>query len=91
MNKQELPLLLDIDQMAFHLGLSARTIELRQSAGCLPGLVRLFGRNPRWRRDVILQWIAEGCPPAEEWTPKAQEGAIESFNIDGTHEPEHHS
>ena len=74
---EQLPALLDVDQVAFQLGLSARTVELRNVAGCLPGFVRIFGRHPRWQRDVILQWIQDGCPPVE-----AQGGAIEATPVD---------
>lgn len=73
----ELPALLDVDQVAYQLGLSARTVELRNVAGCLPGFVRIFGRHPRWKRDVILQWIKDGCPDVN-----AQGGAIESNPVD---------
>ena len=73
----ELPALLDVDQVAYQLGLSARTVELRNIAGCIPGFVRIFGRHPRWKRDAILQWIKDGCPEV-----KAQGGAIKSNPVD---------
>jgi len=73
----DLPTLLDVDELSRELGLSARTIQLRQQAGCLPGFVKVFGRHPRWRRDVILEWIEAGCPPVE-----AQAGAIELAHLD---------
>lgn len=79
-HQQQTPALLDVDQVAWQLGLCQRTIELKQAAGLLPGFVKMFGRHPRWRRDVILQWVAEGCPDCQ----KAHIGAIGANAVDNT-------
>jgi len=74
---EQLPALLDADQVAYQLGLSVRTVELRNQAGCIPGHVKIFGRHPRWKTSVILEWIDAGCPDI-----KAQGGAIGPEAID---------
>ena len=77
-----LPTLWDSSQVAFELGLSERTVELRSQAGHIPGYVRIFDRHPRWKREVIQQWIADGCPDFAQEGAGDRYGAIEKRPMD---------
>lgn len=74
-----LPTLWDSTQVGFELGLSERTVETRSEKGHVPGYVRIFDRHPRWKREVIQQWIADGCP---EIGANSAYGAIEKRTMD---------
>lgn len=81
--EQQLPLLLDSSQVAWILNLSPRTVEIRSVEGEVPGFVRVFDRHPRWRRDIILQWIRAGCPDVRGSEAQAGAGgAFESKPVD---------
>ena len=54
--------LLTTDEVAELCRVSRRCVERWDSAGKVPGKVRLPGRLIRWRREVIERWLAEGCP-----------------------------
>ena len=53
----------DLAQM---LQLSTRTLWRLLSAGRLPPPVRIGGAV-RWRHEIIVKWIGEGCPLTAEW------------------------
>lgn len=56
------PELLDRHEVATLLGVSVRLVEYKAAGGELPGFVRPFGTLARWRRSVLMQWIADGTP-----------------------------
>jgi len=55
-------LLLTTDELAALLRVSRRQIERWSASGRIPGRVNLPGRAVRWTRQVILDWLASGCP-----------------------------
>jgi excisionase family DNA binding protein len=55
-------LLVDADQLTAMLGISLRQVRRLDSAGQLPGRVKL-GRLVRWRKDDIEKWTKTGCKP----------------------------
>ncbi len=56
--------LLDVDEVALVLKCSARTVCRLAGSGRIPRPVRLGGLV-RWRREVVEDWIASGCPPCD--------------------------
>jgi len=56
-----LPAVYTADQVAALLQIDRATLERRAAAGKVPGRLPLPGRAVRYRRDVIDQWIQEGC------------------------------
>ena len=59
------PLLLTEKQVVQLLQVSERSVERMKSLKQIPGMVRLLKNAVRFRRDVIEEWIAAGCPPLE--------------------------
>lgn len=53
------PLLLDADDLARELGVSAKTIRRMDAAGKLPRPIRLSRRATRWRRETVSDWLRE--------------------------------
>jgi len=53
--------LLDVEQVAALLRCSTRHVYRQADAGKMPRPLKL-GSLVRWRRALILAWIAEGCP-----------------------------
>jgi predicted DNA-binding transcriptional regulator AlpA len=49
------------EDIAGLLQISERQVWRLRDAGLLPGCMRV-GRLVRWRRVVIDEWIAKGCP-----------------------------
>jgi excisionase family DNA binding protein len=49
-----------LDEVAKLLGVSRRTIERERAAGRFPKPDLWIGRTPLWRRETLVQWIAEG-------------------------------
>ncbi len=56
--------LLDVDEVALVLKCSARTVYRLAGSGRIPRPIRLGGLV-RWRREVVEDWIASGCPPCD--------------------------
>ena len=54
-------LLIDAAEVSRMLAISTRTIWRLLSAGRFPKPIRI-GRSVRWKRDTLVDWIAEGCP-----------------------------
>jgi excisionase family DNA binding protein len=54
-------LLLPARQVAKLLQISPRTLWRLLSMGGIVSPVKL-GRSVRWRKDELMQWIADGCP-----------------------------
>ena len=54
------PLLLDVKEVAYLLGVGERTVWAKAAADLMPKPVRI-GRLCRWRRAEIEKWIEEGC------------------------------
>ncbi|MDR3618222.1 MAG: helix-turn-helix domain-containing protein [Paludisphaera borealis] len=52
--------LLSIDDVAAALSCSRRLVERMRSAGKLPRPDLHVGRMPRWKRETLVRWIAEG-------------------------------
>jgi excisionase family DNA binding protein len=59
--KATVPVLLDVKSLALLLDCSERTVYRLSDAGRMPRPVKL-GSLVRWRRDVIDEWLAAGCP-----------------------------
>lgn len=59
-------LLLSPKNLAFELGVSARTVRRLDMQGKLPMPIHV-GRAVRWRRDEIRRWIDAGAPDRETW------------------------
>jgi excisionase family DNA binding protein len=57
----EEPVLLSARQVAKLLQISQRTLWRLLSAGAIISPVKL-GRSVRWRKDELIQWVADGCP-----------------------------
>jgi len=62
--------LLDVNEVAELLGISARGTWRFRDAGRMPAPVTL-GRLIRWRESDLAQWIADGCPDCRRtgWMP----------------------
>ena len=56
------PLMMTAQELAGTLCISMRQDWRLRSKGDLPQPVSI-GRNVRWRRRDIVQWIEAGCPP----------------------------
>jgi hypothetical protein len=52
-------------QVAALLQSSERSLE--RHADAIPGRVRLPGGSVRFRRTVVETWIAQGCPPLDDF------------------------
>lgn len=59
------PILLTAQHVAKMLQISPRTLWRLLSAGKLIRPVKL-GHSVRWRRDELMRWIADGCPPKSQ-------------------------
>ena len=55
--------LVNANEVARILNVSTRTLWRMKSANQLPKHVEFGGRNVRWSRDAIVDWINVGCPP----------------------------
>ena len=55
-------LLITAEELAAMMNVSTRTLWRWLSSGKLIEPVRIGGTS-RWRREEVLQWIADGCPP----------------------------
>lgn len=53
--------LLDVVAVAELLDCSTRQVYRLSDSGRMPRQIKLGGAN-RWRRDELLQWVADGCP-----------------------------
>ena len=53
--------LLSVDNVAAELACSTRHVRRLADSGRMPRPIKL-GSLVRWQRDVIDQWIADGCP-----------------------------
>lgn len=53
--------LLDVKGAAAILKCSSRTVYRLCDSGQMPAPVRV-GRLVRWRREIVAEWIAAGCP-----------------------------
>ncbi len=58
------PLLVPAEEVARLLNISTRTLWRKLSAKKIPEPVRIAGL-PRWRLDLLKQWIDQGCPEPE--------------------------
>lgn len=57
--------LLTAKHVAKLLQISPRTLWRLVSAGGIINPIRL-GHSVRWRKDELMQWIAEGCPKQKD-------------------------
>lgn len=57
--------LLDAHAVARLLGCSTRHVYRLKARGVMPEPVRMGPRFVRWPRQVLLEWIARGCPAPE--------------------------
>ena len=65
------PLLWSARQVAFHCGLSVRSIWRAASAGLLPPAQKIMG-STRWRADHIERWISMACPSQKEFVARME-------------------
>ncbi len=61
------PPLLNKAETANFIRCSIRHVEHMTKKGLMPVPVRL-GTAPRYRRDELMQWIADGCLPVRQAT-----------------------
>ena len=54
--------LVNAKELARILDVSTRTLWRMKSANQLPNHVEFGGRNIRWNRATIVEWINVGCP-----------------------------
>jgi excisionase family DNA binding protein len=54
--------LLDVQDVADALKCSRRHIYRMSDSGRMPTPIKL-GALVRWNRDILMRWIADGCPP----------------------------
>jgi excisionase family DNA binding protein len=54
--------MLDVADVAEMLRCSRRHVYRMSDAGRMPAPIKL-GALVRWDRDVLMRWIADGCPP----------------------------
>jgi len=59
------PALMTPAELAQLLGVAPATVWEWGQRRRVPGLVRLHGR-PRYRREVMEEWLRDGCPSSEE-------------------------
>lgn len=59
------------DELADLLRVTVPTVWVGARRGTIPGAIRLGARAIRFRRDLVEQWIAAGCPAPEEPGPDA--------------------
>jgi hypothetical protein len=52
-------------QVAGMAQVNLRTVERWAASDRIPGRVRLPGRGVRYLRDVVEEWLRDGCPPPE--------------------------
>ena len=52
--------LLTIGDVCRELACSRRWLEQARAAGRFPRPACLIGRSPRWKRETLVRWIAEG-------------------------------
>lgn len=72
---EDVGLLVDSNEVAKLLKVSARTVWTMQNSGNMPKPIR-FGRAVRWGYAEIKAWVDEGCPPKDEWVwPKGWSNA----------------
>ena len=62
-NRDELPELLTVADVAKLLQSSPRTVHRYKSKRSICKPIFLGNRTPRWRKSDILDWIDDGCPP----------------------------
>ncbi len=56
--------LLDIKQVAGKLGCCPRTVTRLVNTGQAPKPIKI-GRQNRWIRKTLEEWIGAGCPPCQ--------------------------
>ena len=61
------PMTLTLSELAAEIRISTRTAYRKLSEGSLIPPRKICGQR-RWLRDEVRQWIAAGCPTAEEWS-----------------------
>jgi predicted DNA-binding transcriptional regulator AlpA len=60
------PLVIDAVEFAQMIKVSSKTIDRRLQRKELPKPI-VIGRQRRWRRQEIVDWIAAGAPSQREW------------------------
>ncbi|WP_197441477.1 helix-turn-helix transcriptional regulator [Thalassoglobus neptunius] len=49
-------------------GVSTKTIANWEEKELIPAGIRISPRSVRWREEVVLAWIRQGCPPASDFS-----------------------
>jgi excisionase family DNA binding protein len=63
---QDRGLLIDTNQVAKLLQVSARTVWKMEHVGEMPKAIRI-GKAVRWGYEEIQEWVAAVCPAADQW------------------------
>ncbi len=68
-------LVLSDQQAAGLFGCSRSHWRAMQKLGQVPAPIKI-GRNTRWRRAELVDWLNANCPPQHKWkwTPKRKSG-----------------
>ncbi len=56
-----LPLLISVESVAELLDISPRSVWRRLSSGEMIEPIKI-GKNVRWRRQEVIDWVEAGCP-----------------------------
>ncbi|GAI79171.1 unnamed protein product [marine sediment metagenome] len=65
------PLLWSACQVAFHCGLSVRSVWRARSAGFLPPTVKVMS-SIRWPADHIRKWTSWNCPNQKDFIARLE-------------------
>ena len=70
---EELPVLIDIQELARMLNRSVGSLERDQASSRVPAPVYI-GASRRWRRGEVLAWVEAGCPAGAVGTDEGGDG-----------------
>ena len=70
---EELPVLIDIQELARLLNRSVGSLERDQVTSRVPAPVYI-GASRRWRRSEVLAWVEAGCPAGATGTDERGHG-----------------
>ena len=62
----EAPQMLTAETAGALLGMSAKALRRADQVGKVPAPMRI-GRNVRWRRQELMEWMEAGCPDRATW------------------------
>lgn len=65
-SQNEASLMLTAELAGALLGMSAKALRRADQADKIPAPMRI-GRNVRWRRQELIEWMEAGCPDRPTW------------------------